>query len=266
VAGYNSYNCQGIAEVTVTVSGGITATANPSTVCAGSSSTITASGGTNYHWNTGETTASITVSPTQQTTYTVTGDGGSGCSGTASVTVSVSQPPTVTASASPATICPGASSTLTATGNANVYQWNTGQTGQTITVSPSATTTYFVAGYNSFNCRTIAQVDVTVDASACSGSGARISADEQPQTNANEDSSDAIVIYPNPSTGVAYIKNAPINGMVEVYNQIGQRVATSTIENGSVEINLLSQAKGVYFIKISQFGKPVYQGRVSKIE
>src|SRR4029078_10344078 len=118
-----------------------------------------------YHWSTGETTASITVSPTQQTTYTVTGDSGGSCSGTANVTVSVSQPPTVTATASPGTICPGGSSTLTASGNANVYQWNTGQSGATITVSPSATTTYYVAGYNSFNCTSIAQVDVIVDAS-----------------------------------------------------------------------------------------------------
>jgi hypothetical protein len=120
-----------------------------------------------------------------------------------------------------------------------------------------------VAGYNSFNCTGIAQVDVTVN---CSGSGARISADAKPQTNDDEETSDAIVVYPNPSTGVAYIKNAPINGVVEVYNQIGQRIATNIIENGSTEINLLSHAKGIYFIKISHSGKPVYQGRVIKIE
>jgi hypothetical protein len=122
-----------------------------------------------------------------------------------------------------------------------------------------------VAGYNSFNCRTIAEVDVTVDASACSGSGARISSDpQQPQTNPDE--SNAIVVYPNPNRGVAYIKNAPQGGTVEVYNQIGQRVTTSTLENGSAEINLQEQVKGIYFIKISQSGKPVYQGRIIKIE
>src|SRR6185503_10617868 len=121
------------------------------------------SGATNYHWNTGETTASITVSPTQQTTYTVTGNNGAGCSGTASATVSVSQPPTVTATASPATICLGGSSTLTANGDdIHVYQWGNGQIGQTLTVSPTETTTYFVAGYNSSNCSGIGEVTVTV--------------------------------------------------------------------------------------------------------
>jgi hypothetical protein len=196
----------------------------------------------------------------------VTGNNGGGCTGTASATVSVSESPTVTATASPATICPGGSSTLTASGNANVFQWNTGQIGQTITVSPSTTTTYFVAGYNGFNCRGIGQVDVTVDASACSGSGARISSNDGKEPQINEDEPKEIALYPNPNTGVTYIKNAPSNGVVEVYNQIGQRVTTSTIENGSAEINLLEQVKGVYFIKISQSGRPVYQGRVIKIE
>jgi hypothetical protein len=82
----------------------------------------------------------------------------------------------------------------------------------------------------------------------------------------NEDASDGIVVYPNPSRGVTFIKNAPQSGTVEVYNQIGQRVTTSTIENGSAEINLFEQVKGVYLIKISQSGKPIYQGRVLKIE
>jgi hypothetical protein len=278
VAGYNSFNCSSVAEVTVTVSGGITATASPSTICSGSSSTLTASGGTKYHWSTGETTASITVSPTQQTTYTVTGDGGAGCSGTASVTVSVSQPPTVTAAASPSTICPGASSTLTASGNANVYQWNTGQSGQTITVSPSSTTSYFVAGYNSFNCRTIAQVDVTVDQSACSSGAAaastKVNQGQSKQTRVSNDNEpmldvpDAIAVYPNPSNGTFYIKNAPANSEVAIYNQTGQKISSDIIESEDepVEVNLTQQVKGIYFVRITQSGKPVHQSRLIKIE
>jgi hypothetical protein len=40
-------------------------------ICAGEETTLTASGGASYLWNTGETTASITVSPNTTTTYTV---------------------------------------------------------------------------------------------------------------------------------------------------------------------------------------------------
>ncbi len=67
----------------------------------------------------------------------------------------------------------------------------------------------------------------------------------------NEDASDGIVVYPNPSRGVTYIKNAPQSGTVEVYNQIGQRVTTSTIENGSAEINLFEQVKGSTSLRLA---------------
>ena len=50
-----------------------------------------------YVWNTGQTTASITVNPTSTTTYTVTGTNSFGCTGTANVTVTVNYlKPTVT--------------------------------------------------------------------------------------------------------------------------------------------------------------------------
>ncbi|HTO17117.1 MAG TPA: hypothetical protein VLZ83_15205, partial [Edaphocola sp.] len=39
-------------------------------ICQGASTTLTATGGSTYLWSTGETTASITVSPEQTTTYT----------------------------------------------------------------------------------------------------------------------------------------------------------------------------------------------------
>src|SRR4029078_1864256 len=110
-------------------------------ICAGGSSTLTARGATSYQWSTGQTTASITVSPSSTTTYSVTGTNASGCSGVASVTVSVNALPNVTASASSASICPGGSSTLTASG-ATSYQWSTGATTASITVSPSSATTY----------------------------------------------------------------------------------------------------------------------------
>src|SRR5690606_30774029 len=42
------------------------------TICEGSSTTLTATGGSTYEWSTGETTASITVSPDNTTSYTVT--------------------------------------------------------------------------------------------------------------------------------------------------------------------------------------------------
>jgi choice-of-anchor A domain-containing protein len=78
--------------VTVTVTCSVTASvAGTNTICVGQNTTLTASGGTSYSWNTGATTAAITVNPTATTTYTVTATAAGGCTGTATRTVTVNQ-------------------------------------------------------------------------------------------------------------------------------------------------------------------------------
>ena len=67
----------------------ITSFSDPSSICAGNTIDIYASGGTNYAWSTGETGNLITVSPTTTTTYGVTGTNTAGCMGTADITITV---------------------------------------------------------------------------------------------------------------------------------------------------------------------------------
>jgi gliding motility-associated-like protein len=66
-----------------------------SSICNGSNSILTATGGTGFTWNTGATTASITVTPAVTTTYTVTASN-SGCTATATFTVTVTTPAAAT--------------------------------------------------------------------------------------------------------------------------------------------------------------------------
>jgi len=126
-------------------------TPTSTTICAGSSITLSASGELDYRWSTGATTSSITVSPATTTTYTVIGgrtDGGGfiGCTLTKTITVTVLPIPTITVTS--ATICSGNSATLTASG-VTTYSWSTGATTSSITVSPATTTTYTVNGSTS---------------------------------------------------------------------------------------------------------------------
>ena len=58
-------------------------------ICSGESTTLTASGGSDYLWNTGEQTASITVMPSTTTTYLVAVSTLESCSSTTSATVIV---------------------------------------------------------------------------------------------------------------------------------------------------------------------------------
>jgi len=66
------------------------------TICEGIFTTLVASGGATYEWNTTATSKTITVSPASTTTYTVTVSNSAGCTDVESVTVVVD--PAVTAS------------------------------------------------------------------------------------------------------------------------------------------------------------------------
>jgi gliding motility-associated-like protein len=64
-------------------------------ICIGSSANLLASGATTYSWNTGESSASINVNPIINSTYTVVGTNGFGCSSTATVSLLAYSNPTV---------------------------------------------------------------------------------------------------------------------------------------------------------------------------
>ena len=173
-------------SVIVNSSPNITASASPTAICIGNSSILTATGADSYQWNTGETSASITVNPSTNTTYTVTGTS-AGCSATTTVSVIVNSViPTISASASPSTICSGSSSTLSANGG-TTYIWSTGSTNQTITVYPTTNTTYTVTGTTS-GCSSSATINVTVNPSpsvTISGSPTTICSDSSATLTAN---------------------------------------------------------------------------------
>ena len=165
VTGTDLNNCSNTANVTVTVNQlpAVTAVAAPPAICAGNSSTLTASGASSYSWGgiLGNGATKV-VTPPITTTYTVTGTDGNNCTNTANVTVTVNQPPTVSATATPPAICAGSSATITAAG-ASTYAWSNGLgNGATKIVSPNTTTTYVVTCTDINNCVSTASVTVTV--------------------------------------------------------------------------------------------------------
>ena len=125
-------------------------------ICTGNSTVLTASGATTYSWSTGQTGASITVDPTTNTTYTVTGFNGA-CSATDSVDVTVYPLPSVSISGT-LTYCIGSNTTLDA-GSFVSYLWSNGETTQTISATAGS---YTVTVTDSNGCsNTSAQVTVT---------------------------------------------------------------------------------------------------------
>ena len=156
--------CTSSASTTINVNPLPTVVITPSipsgNFCIGSSITLTASGANTYAWSPGgQTGAAITVNPASSTVYTVTGTDTNGCTGTATFSVTVLPLPTVAFSGT-TTICNGSSTIITASGG-SAYNWSTGSTIASTTVSPASTTTYTVTVSNA-TCSTTASVTVMV--------------------------------------------------------------------------------------------------------
>jgi len=172
----------------------LTATATVNPVCTGSSTTLYATGCTDYFWDNGlGSGASKVVSPTTSTTYHVTAKDANGCSSAnGSVAVAVNPAPVVliAAGAGPGSasggsvINPGSSENLTASG-ATTYVWNTGSTSQTISVAPVANTVYSVSGSvtgcagTATHTVTVASVTAGPNKFICAGSSATLSVTTQ---------------------------------------------------------------------------------------
>jgi hypothetical protein len=92
VIGTSTNGCTGTATSNIVVNTipTVAVVSSASLICVGQTANLTASGATSYVWNTSATTASIAVSPSVTTTYTVTGTGANGCTKAISITQNVS--------------------------------------------------------------------------------------------------------------------------------------------------------------------------------
>ena len=106
-------------------------------ICAGESVTLTASGGVTYQWDGFSGTGAVrTVSPTQNTTYTVYAIGAQGCKSLLPATVTVEVVPAIKSNLSGGFICVGDRITLDAGAGPNyTYLWSNGEATQTISAS-----------------------------------------------------------------------------------------------------------------------------------
>ena len=181
----NENGCTDTDQVTVNVHQLPDADAGDSvSVCYGTPATLNASGGSEYVWNNGETSSEITVNPEETGIYYVTVSSAEGCTAIDSVVVTVNSLPNASAGENDS-VCYGDETQLTATGGTS-YSWSTGDETDIITVSPEATTTYFVTVSDDNSCTAVDTVSVTVnslpladagkDTSVCFGSSINLTA------------------------------------------------------------------------------------------
>ncbi len=251
VAGTSTAGCvsQLVATSNVTVNANPTITVNSGTICSGNVFTIAASGASTYTYSGG----SNTVSPSSNTSYTVTGTSAEGClSATAAISnVTVNPNPTVTATSNASVMCVGESATITANG-ATTYTWDGGTNNVSIVVTPSVSTSYTLNGTDAVGCS--AKTVITQSVDACTNIKSELS---NPSSN--------FKVYPNPSNGIVNVDistslNATEilneNAIIEILNPLGQVIATQNASKSRhVSFNINNYPAGVYFVKATVEGK-----------
>jgi len=205
----NQNGCTATDNVLITVNPLPVANAgNDHTICAGTTLNIMATGGLYYNWSNGlGSSQTVTVNPTNTTTYNVIVTDANGCTASDAVTINVNQLPIANAGPDQ-TICNGLSATLSATGGIS-YQWSNGFITPTITVYPAITTSYMVVVTDNNGCSSMDQVIVNVNPNphllttpesggVCIGSSIPLTA------------SGASTYYWSPSTGLSSTTGSPV--------------------------------------------------------
>jgi hypothetical protein len=206
LSGTNPGGCPGVATCTVVIGPPPSVVVSNATVCAQQSATITASGASTYSWSNGGTTSSIVVpAPTGTTvTYTVTGFNGPTCSNTK--TVSIYSNTFLTVANTSVTTCPNQLILIGANG-ASSYTWSTGQTTQSIAITPTASGIYVVYGSNG-SCTESQQIWLTIDPdlyapsmTVCAGiSATLVASGAQTYSWSNGSTSSITVVSPTANT------------------------------------------------------------------
>jgi len=136
---------------------------NTTNLCAGQSLSLSANGAATYTWNPGLLSGSnVTLSPTANITFTVSGSDNNACGNSQTISIVVNPLPNVTIIPSSTIICSNSSATLTASG-ANTYTWFPNlSNGTNLNVNPPATTIYSLVGTDLNGCVNTKSITINV--------------------------------------------------------------------------------------------------------
>jgi hypothetical protein len=207
-------------------------------VCAGKTLTVYATGADDYSWNS-ISTGSVGVfamQPAQNQTVTLIATTSSmsvNCPVTHTFEININPLPTLSITPSRLTICKNESNTLTVSGAQN-YTWSSGSSSSTLLITPTAGQTFSVLGIDSKGCENTKLYQAVVN--PCLG------------LNEAGNNLASLMVYPNPSQGQITLQSDKAM-VLSISNALGQQIQTIRLrEESGFKFQLTDLAAGIYFI------------------
>jgi hypothetical protein len=226
-------------------SGITTAASSSSSICFGSSTTLSASGAATYSWMPGNLSGdSLSVSPAATTTYIVTGTDSSGCNSIDSVTIVVNALPQVVGVSTTSTYClEDANGSLAGTPTPGTWS-GPGVTGNSFNPATAGAGTHSVVyTYTDNNgCSNSDTLTMTVD--LCTG--------------LTEETNSSFTVFPNPANNNITVTWAiPNVNTLTLSDATGRAVRTYNVSGTQAQLSLEGLASGVYFLIVNGEGKAI---------
>lgn len=214
----------------------ISAVSSSPVICAGETTTLYANGANTYTWSNGATASVTVVNPLVNTTYTVYGSNGPGCSAQQVISIISNSLPLLQANPPSFTVCPGEPVEFTASGAVS-YTWlPVNLNSANLMVFPQNSTTYTLVGQGANQCKNTVLVQAFVD--PCLGLHEEMAAPH-------------FYVYPNPSSGMftIHFESKEIK-TIQVFTTDGLLLLNETSTSQQVLIDLKERARGFYVLKV----------------
>ncbi|HQQ95071.1 MAG TPA: T9SS type A sorting domain-containing protein [Bacteroidia bacterium] len=243
VTGFNA-PCPGVSSaINMSVIPAILVSAAASTpiVCSGQTATLYANGANSYTWSNGANTSTTVVSPTVNSTFTVTGSNGPGCFAQQVLSLLSYSIPSISCNPVSGTVCPGGSLSFSATGAVS-YTWlplNLVAPG--LLAIPAVSTTYTLVGKGNNGCTATTTVTAVVDPCV--------------DINSYTSNGKGIFLFPNPSSGLFYLTYPEMTShTLRLCDLNGQCLLEKVTEGERAELDLQNLEKGMYILYIRSYG------------
>lgn len=234
ITGTDSNNCANTATINVSVNSLPNLTiSGASSVCNGNSLILTANGASTYSWSSGSSLSTVTLTPTSNTTYSITGTDSNGCTNTTVTSITVNPLPDVSITS--------AANSINANQNGATYQWV--DCNNNFSIIASETNQSYITNISG-DYAVIVTNNGCTDTSLC----ANILITTMSETNELNN----ITLFPNPliSHTTILFSESQKNVTIKIVDLLGKNLRTINFTGKNCVIEKENIPAGTYFLEI----------------